>query len=92
MYQNQSKKFMKIKLPYYGTNRTVPSNKPDITIHNNRKETCMLINVAIPGDKNVINKEAEKILKYKYLIPVIQCIWNVKPNMIPVIIGGTETT
>jgi len=25
----------------------------------------MLINVAIPGDRNVIKKEAEKILKYK---------------------------
>jgi hypothetical protein len=27
----------------------------------------MLIDVAIPGDRNVILKEAEKILKYKYL-------------------------
>ena len=27
----------------------------------------MLIDVAILGDKNVIKKEAEKILKYKYL-------------------------
>jgi len=28
----------------------------------------MLIDVAIPGDRNVIKKEAEKILKYKDLI------------------------
>jgi hypothetical protein len=28
----------------------------------------MLIDVAIPGDRNVINKEAEKILKYKDLV------------------------
>jgi hypothetical protein len=27
----------------------------------------MLIDVAIPGDRNVIKKEAEKILKYKDL-------------------------
>jgi hypothetical protein len=26
----------------------------------------MLIDVAIPGDRNMIKKEAEKILKYKY--------------------------
>jgi hypothetical protein len=32
----------------------------------------MLINVAIPGDRNVIKKEAEKILKYKDLIIEIQ--------------------
>jgi hypothetical protein len=28
----------------------------------------MLIDVAIPGDRNVIKKEAEKILKHKDLI------------------------
>jgi len=38
------------------------NNKPD-----NEKGTCMLIDVAISGDKNVIKKEAEKILKYKDL-------------------------
>jgi hypothetical protein len=27
----------------------------------------MLIDTAIPGDRNVIKKEAEKILEYKYL-------------------------
>ena len=26
--------------------------------------TCMLIDVAISGDRNVIKKEAEKVLKY----------------------------
>ena len=28
----------------------------------------MLIDVAVPGDRNVIKKEAENILKYKDLI------------------------
>ena len=36
------------------TDRTIPSNKPDIVIHVNEKGTCMLIDVAIPGDRNVI--------------------------------------
>jgi hypothetical protein len=34
--------------------------------------------VAIPGDRNVIKKEAEKILKYKDPIMEIQNMWNVK--------------
>jgi hypothetical protein len=38
----------------------------------------MLINVAISGDRNVIKKEAEKILKYKELTIEIQRMWNVK--------------
>ena len=29
--------------------------------------TCMLVDVPISGDRNVIKKEAEKILKYKDL-------------------------
>jgi len=49
------------------TDRTIPNNKPDIIIRGNEKETCMLIDVAISGDRNVIKKEAEKILKYKDL-------------------------
>jgi hypothetical protein len=49
----------------------------------------MLIDVAIPGDRNVIKKEAEKILNYKNLTIKIQCMWNVKTRVIPVIIGAT---
>jgi hypothetical protein len=48
------------------TDRTIPNNKPDLVIRDNEKRTCMLIDVVISGDRNVIKKEAEKILKYKY--------------------------
>jgi len=40
---------------------------------------------------NVLKKEAEKILKYKDLTIEIQCMWNVKTKVIPVIIGATGT-
>jgi hypothetical protein len=73
------------------TDRTVPNNKPDTTIRDNEKGTCMLIDVAIPGDRNVIKKEAEKILKYKDLTLEIQRMWNVKTKATPVIIGATGT-
>ena len=49
------------------TDRTIPNNKPNITIRDNEKETCMLIDVAISRDRNVIKNEAENILKYKDL-------------------------
>jgi len=51
----------------------------------------MLIDVAISGDRNVIKKEAEKILKYKDLTIEIHRMWNVKTKVIPVIIGATGT-
>jgi hypothetical protein len=49
----------------------------------------MLTDVAISGDRNVIKKEAEKILKYKDLITEIQRMWNVKVKVIPLIKEGT---
>jgi len=67
------------------------NNKPDIIIGDNEKGTCMLIDVAISGDRNMIKKEAEKILKYKDLTIEIQRMWNVKTKVIPVIIGATGT-
>ena len=51
----------------------------------------MLIDVAIPGDRNVIKKEAKKILKHKDLTIEIQRMWNVKTRVIPVMIGVTGT-
>ena len=49
----------------------------------------MLIDVAISWDRNVIKREAEKILKYKDLTIEIQRMWNVKTKVMPVKIGST---
>ena len=73
------------------TDRTIPNNKRDVIIRDNEKGTCRLIDVAISGDRNVVKKEAEKILKYKDLTIEIQRMWNVQTNVIPVIIGATGT-
>jgi hypothetical protein len=50
----------------------IANNKPTVIIHDNEKGTCVLIDVAISGDRNVIKEEAEEILKYKDLIVEIQ--------------------
>jgi hypothetical protein len=42
------------------TDRTIPNNKPGIIIHNSEKGTCMLIDIAISGDRNVIKKELRR--------------------------------
>jgi len=45
------------------TDRNIPNNKPDIIIRDNEKGTCMLIDAAISGDRNVIkiSREDSKI-------------------------------
>jgi hypothetical protein len=71
--------------------RTIPNNKPDVRIRDNEEGICRLNDIAIPGDRKVIKKEVEKILKYKDLIIEIQRMWNVKTGVTPVIIGATGT-
>jgi hypothetical protein len=71
--------------------RTLTNNKPDIIIRVNEERTCMLIDVAIAGDRNMIKKEAERNLKYKDLITEIERMLNVKTKVKPVITGATGT-
>jgi hypothetical protein len=71
--------------------KLIPNHKPDIIIRDNEKGTCMLIDVAISGDRKVIKKEAEKILKYEDLTIEIQRMCNVKTKVIPAIIGAAGT-
>ena len=59
------------------TKRKVTTNRPDIIIKNTKEETYILIDVAIPEDTNVVQKETEKKLKYKSLCIEIQRMWNV---------------
>jgi len=60
------------------TDRTITNNKPDIIIRDKEGGTCMLIDVVIWGDRSVVKKEAEKILKYKNLTIEIQRMWKGK--------------
>ena len=49
------------------TDRTIHKNKLDIIILDNEEGTCILSAVAVLGDRHVIKKEGEKILKCKEL-------------------------
>jgi len=71
------------------TDREVTANRPDIIIKNKKEKICTLIDVVIPADRNVVQKEAEKKLKYESLCIEIQRMWNLKCTIVPVIIGAT---
>ena len=45
--------------------------------------------MAISADRNIVQKEAEKKLKYKGLCIEIQRMWNLKGTIVPGIIGAT---
>ena len=45
------------------TDTTIPDNKQNILIRDRENGTRLLIDTDMSGDKNVVNKETEKILK-----------------------------
>jgi len=65
----------------------IQSNWPDIIIKNKKQKTCILIDVVILVDRNVVQRKAEKKLKYKSLCIEIQQMWNMK-CMIKLVITG----
>jgi hypothetical protein len=48
------------------------------------------MDVAIPADRNVTQKEGEKKLKYNSLCIEIQRMWSMKCMIMPLVIGATE--
>jgi hypothetical protein len=56
-------------------NNNIHNYKPDIQIRDNERGTCMLRDVAISGDRNVIKKEGENFLKYADLTIETQRMW-----------------
>ena len=92
-YRNQLKQVMKVRLPYYGTNQCKPT---ELFITINRTSSVIIkeitresIDVAIPGERNVIKEEAKKTVTYTDRTTEIQRMWNMKAEVIPVIIGAT---
>ena len=49
------------------------------------------MDVANPRHRNIVKKEAKKILKYRKLATEIQLMWNVKTQVIPVTIQAAGT-
>ena len=72
------------------TDRNVTGNTPCIVVKNKAERTRTLIDVAKPADRNVVQKESEKELKYESLCIEIERMWKLKCMTIPLIIRATE--
>ena len=64
------------------------ANKPDIIIFNKTERHCTIVDVAIPGDHNIEQKQQKKIDKYKDLKLEISRMWNCSSIVVPVVIGA----
>ena len=70
------------------TDKEIKANKPDIIIKDHINNTCQLIDMTIPSDRNVSIKEVEKLSKYKDLEIEVSKMWKMKTTTLPVVIGA----
>ena len=55
---------------------------------NYKKQTGLIIDIAVPRDENIQDKKLEKIDKYQSLEIELEQLWKVKIIMIPVVVGA----
>ena len=76
-------------IKWYTQTEKLQQNRPEIIIKNKKEKTCTLTDVATQADRIVVQKEAEKKLKYNSLCIEMQRMWNLKCTILPVIFGAT---
>ena len=53
-----------------------------------KERSCKMIDFAVTGDSRIEEKEKDKIEKHQDLGRELQKIWNVKVNIIPLVVGS----
>ena len=69
------------------TDRAIKANKLDIIIKSKKEKLCVLIDMAVPYDRNTSVKVAEKLSKYTDLEIEIARMWGMNTEIVPVAIG-----
>ena len=62
--------------------------RPDIVIYDKKTKKVTIIDIAVPGDVNVVNKERGKRERYPELARELRKIWSVKTQVIPAVVGA----
>ena len=69
------------------TDHEIGARRPDLMIIDKRERSCQIIDVAIPEDGRVREKEDEKIKKYQDLAREVRGMLGVRSKVIPVVVG-----
>ena len=68
------------------TDKVIQARRPDIVVIDKETKTAVIIDVAVPSDRNVTAKEEEKTTKYEGLAVEMKRLWKVR--QVPVIVGA----
>ncbi|XP_068754161.1 uncharacterized protein [Montipora capricornis] len=65
----------------------IQARRPDVVAVDRDKKTCNIIDIAIPVDAGIVEKEKEKVEKYQDLRREVARLWNVKAKVVPIVVG-----
>jgi len=52
------------------------------------KKVVTIIDIAVPADRNILEKQEEKVTKYQALRMELTRLWKKTAKMVPVVVGG----
>ena len=67
----------------------IQARRPDIVVIDKKEKVCIIVDIAVPADRRVEEKEQEKVEKYQDLKREIGRMWGIrKVQVVPVVIGA----
>ena len=70
------------------TDHVIQARRPDIVVKDKELDHTWIIDIAVPGDARVEDKEKEKVEKYQDLARELRRLWETSVNVIPVVVGA----
>ena len=70
------------------TDHEIQARRPDIIMKDKELDHTWLIDIAVPGDGRVKDKEKEKVEKYQDLARELRKIWKTSVTVVPIVVGA----
>ena len=70
------------------TDHVMEARRPDLVVADKKERSCKIIEFAVPGNSRIQEKEKDKIEKCEELGRKLQKTWNVKVNIIKLVVGS----
>ena len=70
------------------TDKVIKARRPDIVVVDKVKKVVTIIDIAVPADRNILEKQEEKVTKYQDLRMELTRLWKKTAKMVPVVVGG----
>ena len=69
------------------TDHVIEARRPDLVVVDKKERSCKIIDLAVPGDSRIEEKEKDNIEQYQDLGRDLQKIWNGKVKIMPLDVG-----